>query len=71
MPLLSIYVDCQYQLKEMFCVVSRAGPGHPGTIGQLVVDPGGFASIDLSACSNSILIVKVGDIVEKVVLLRP
>jgi len=35
------------------------------------LDANGFASIDLSSFSSSILIVKVGDIVEKVVLIRP
>ena len=34
------------------------------------LDANGFASMDLSAYSNSILIIKVGDIVEKVMLIR-
>jgi hypothetical protein len=43
--------------------------------GQLVarklLDVNGFASIDLSSCNNSLLVLKVGDAVEKIVLIRP
>jgi hypothetical protein len=35
------------------------------------LDANGFANIDLSSCSSNILIIKIGNIIEKVVLIRP
>ena len=72
--------------KNIYCtatnIINIKAPGYSGhyidiftVTGKLVarkqLDANGFASIDLTSCNSSLLLLKVGEIVEKVVLIKP